>query len=123
MVLKTKTLGFDPDNNMFYGFAKEADAMGLVTFGDDNKHTKQARQKTDDILENDKGYTLLQKIGTRQTYEEKDILYTQAFQIKTNMWCLLWYKFLIEALEADGYKVLKAPQCEESLTENAIVIE
>lgn len=131
MKLKTKAIGFNPDSNMFTGVIDQPDCppneyigqMSIVTFGDDNKHIKEARQKTNDILENDKGYLLLQKMCQRKTFDESDIQYQKAHQAKTDIWTILFHKFLIEALEQDEYKVVKAPQYTDDITENHIVIE
>ncbi len=120
MKLKSKAIGFYPDNNMFVGVTKKTDTMGVITFGDDNKHTKEARQRTDKILENDEGYLLLQEMGKR---DNVDIQYQKAHKAKTDIWTILFHKFLIEALEQDGYAVLKAPRWEQAWTDNAIVIE
>lgn len=126
MKLKHKVLGFIVESNMFVGSAKETSEIGIVSFGDNNEHIKIARDKTDEILEENQAYLLLSKMSTRETYTDTHILHKQAHKTKTDMWTILFHKFLIEALENDGYKILAQPQYKEYrplLTDNHIIIE
>ncbi|GAG70385.1 unnamed protein product [marine sediment metagenome] len=73
MELKHKVLGFIPTSNLFVGIEKETNTIGIVTFGDNCKYDAEARQRTDDTIENDKSYKVLREMSKDKTFDERDI--------------------------------------------------
>lgn len=127
MAMKTKTLAFDAKSNFFIGSNYDNDGqLGIVTFGDNCEYDKKARQLTDEALEQDKGYELLNEISKSDIYSlQKNPLRKRAFDAKTEMWCLLFHNFLIEVLEENGWTIMGTPDGYElptNLTDYAMVI-
>ena len=126
MALKTKVIAFVPESNMFVGSNFDNDGkIGIITFQDDSPYTAKAQELTEEALKDDKGYRLLSEICKTSLNFSRHYLFARAHKAKTEIWTILWHKFLIEALEEDGWTILPAPEPYElptSLTENAMVI-
>jgi hypothetical protein len=126
MALKTKVIAFVPESNMFIGqnFDNNCET-GIITFQDDSPYTAKAYELTEQALKDDKGYQLLNEICKTDLGVPRHYLFARSHKAKTEIWTILWHKFLIEALENDGWTILPAPEWEDlptNLSENAMVI-
>ncbi len=126
MALKGKNLGFVAKSNMFVGSNYDNEGqLGIVTFGDNCEYTELARKRTDKVLQDNEAYQLLQDICKTRLGCQKHVLYNRSHQTKTEIWSILFHKFLIEIMENDGWHILEAPEPEyytDSITDNAMVI-
>lgn len=124
--MKAKVMAFVAESNMFVGSDYDNHGkMGIVTFGDGCKYTATAQRLTEQALNDDKGIQLLEKLCKPNLGHPRHQLYSRAHDAKTEIWTILWHKFLIEALEADGWTILSAPEPYElptDLTDNAMII-
>jgi hypothetical protein len=109
MAMKAKVMAFVLDSNMFVGSNYDENGkMGMVTFQDDSPYTATAQRLTEQALKDDKGIELLEKICKVDLGSPKHRFYDRAHAAKTEIWTILWHKFLIEALEANGWTILNA---------------
>jgi hypothetical protein len=127
MAMKTKMLAFVPESFMFVGANYDNEGkLGIVTFTDDCEMLKKARQLTDEALENDKGYLLLENISKQETYSiHCKPLKNQAHKAKTDIWSILFHNFLLAELRSNGWTILTCPRSDYAdydLTENHMEI-
>ena len=109
MAMKTKTLSFVPESNMFVGANYDNNnKLGIVTFTDHNEMLARARELTDKLLENDKGYIFLTSIKKGNIWDSEPILYKQAHKAATDMWTTIFHQYLINELERNGWVIFKA---------------
>ena len=109
MALKSKVLSFVAESFMFVGSNHDnGGKLGIVTFTDHCEMTKKARQLTDDILEDDKGYQLLHNMSKRDAYEVNTPLMHKAHTAETEIWSILFHKFLIDQLKENGWTIINA---------------
>jgi len=109
MALKIKVLSFVAESYMFVGSNHDnGGKLGIVTFTDHCEMTKKARQLTDEALKDDKGYKLLHNMSNRHIYEGNTPLMTKAHTAKTEIWTILWHKFLIDELKENGWTIINA---------------
>jgi hypothetical protein len=109
MAMKTKTLLFVPESNMFVGANYDNNnQLGIVTFTDHNTILAKARELTDKLLENDKSYLFLTSIKKRNVYDKEPILSKQAFKTATDMWTTIFHQYLINELERNGWIIFEA---------------
>ena len=107
--MKSKVMAFVAESNMFVGSNYDNQGkMGLVTFQDDSPYTETAQRLTEQALKDNKGIELLEKICKTDLGYPRHPLFARAHSAKTEMWTILWHKFLIEALEANGWTIMNA---------------
>ena len=120
MAMKSKCLAFVADSCMFVGSDYDNHGkMGMVTFQDDSEYTATAQRLTEQALKDDKGIELLEKLCKQDLGQPRSPLYDRAHKAKTEIWSILWHKFLIEALEANGWTIMNANSID--FTDNDLV--
>ena len=106
MAMKSKSLSFVPESNMFVGSNYDNNGeLGIVTFSDHNEMLAKARELTDKLLEDDKGYLFLTSIKKQNIYDKEPILYKQAHKTATDMWSTIFHQYLINELERNGWVI------------------
>lgn len=120
MAMKSKCLAFVAESCMFVGSNYDENGkMGMVTFQDDSPFTATAQRLTEQALKDDKGIELLEKICKQDLGQPRSPLFKRAHSAKTEIWSILWHKFLIEALEANGWTIMNANSID--FTDNDLV--
>ncbi len=128
MAMKHKTLGFVPESNMFVGVNVDTDDdnnLGIVTFSDDCGYTAKAHELTEQTLKDDKGIQLLEQLCKTKLGHPNHILYSRSHKTRTDIWTIIWHKFLIEILEQNGWQIHDMSFIDFSdydLTKHALII-
>jgi len=108
MAMKTKILSFVPESFMFVGADHDNEGkLGLVTFMEYSEMDKVAQQSTEEALKDDKGYQVLKDMVERKVYQTPDIQDKQARKALSDIWSILYHKFLIDELRQNGWTILQ----------------